>query len=219
MTSIVQIRGEELHLLPERALYWPSEEMVMIADMHCGKAATFRAHSLPIPDGNMEADFGRLSSVLERTGAATLAILGDWIHAEAGCTAAVIRAVNAWRSRHPRLRVLWIRGNHDRVPATVVARFGLEDVGEALVSGPFLLQHKPSEHPSLFSIAGHIHPVVPLRGPGIRQNLACFYFDSSGALLPAFSSFTRGFKIHIRNSSRVFIPTGDEVVEWRSREA
>ena len=190
----------------------------MIADMHCGKAATFRVHSVPIPDGNMEADFVRLSSVLKLTGAGTLAILGDWIHAEAGCTPAVINTVKAWRTRHPGLRVLWIRGNHDRVSTSLRAQFGLEDVVESFVNAPFLLQHKPTVHPVLFSIAGHVHPVVPIRGPGMRENFPCFYFESNGAVLPAFSSFTRGLKIRTGNSSRVFIPISDEVVEWRARK-
>ncbi len=39
----LELRGQHLVLLPERAAYWREQEMLLIADMHCGKAATFRA--------------------------------------------------------------------------------------------------------------------------------------------------------------------------------
>ena len=81
--ATIEVRGEQLLLLPERAVYWPAAGMLLIADMHCGKAAVFRANHIAIPEGNMEADLLRLTGLLERTGASSLAILGDWIHAAA----------------------------------------------------------------------------------------------------------------------------------------
>ena len=35
----VQLAGEELWLLPEKAIYWPAQQALLIADVHFGKAA------------------------------------------------------------------------------------------------------------------------------------------------------------------------------------
>lgn len=212
----IEIRGEQLLLLPERAVYWPRAKALLIADMHCGKAATFRAHGVPVPDGNMEADLARLTRVLAATNAQRLIILGDWIHARAGCTDRVIAAVSAWRAQHHAMHVLWIRGNHDTVTH---ARFGFEETDEAVHEGPFRLQHKPDEDPQHYTIAGHIHPVFALRFPGswAARRLPCFHFRKHGATLPAFGSFTGGAEVTAKPGDRLFLATGDSVLEWTSR--
>ena len=43
----IQCAGETVWLLPERALWWPAQRMLMVADAHFGKAATFRARGVP----------------------------------------------------------------------------------------------------------------------------------------------------------------------------
>ena len=44
-------RGERLHLLPERAVWWPAAGLLLVADVHLGKAATFRRLGQPVPAG------------------------------------------------------------------------------------------------------------------------------------------------------------------------
>lgn len=39
----VEVAGETVVLLPERALWIPAHHVVVVADLHWGKAATFRA--------------------------------------------------------------------------------------------------------------------------------------------------------------------------------
>jgi metallophosphoesterase superfamily enzyme len=40
-----------LLLLPEKAVFWPAQGMLIIADIHFGKAASFRAQGIPVPRG------------------------------------------------------------------------------------------------------------------------------------------------------------------------
>ena len=47
----VHVAGEDLLLLPEKAVYWPAEQMLIVADIHFGKAASFRALGVPVPRG------------------------------------------------------------------------------------------------------------------------------------------------------------------------
>jgi DNA ligase-associated metallophosphoesterase len=211
----IGVRGERLILLPERAVYWPAEAMLLIADMHCGKAATFRSRHVPIPEGGMDADLERLSVSLASTGAATLAILGDWIHASVGCTPEVMRAIARWRDRHPALRIHWIHGNHDVAPPEMRTRFGFEESPEALDRGPFRLRHIPNASEGWYTIAGHVHPKFAFGGRGMpRAHLPCFCFEENLAILPAFGSFTGGVKMSPAAGRRIYVIADGAVVAW-----
>ena len=215
MSVEIVVEGERLILLPERALYWPREETLLVADVHCGKAASFRARNVPLPEGNMEEDLQRLSRVLHSTGARELAILGDWIHAAVGCTPRVIQAIREWRSSHQDVRMHWVRGNHDRAPAQVRAQFGFEEC-EFLERGPFRLEHIPGPRKGTFVIGGHIHPKLVVGGRGFpRAHLACFHFTRAFAVLPAFGSLTGGYPVKRTTGDRVFPIVENTVIEWQ----
>ena len=68
--------GMALQLLPQRALWWPAARMVMVADVHFGKAATFRRAGQPVPHGTTADNLARLDAVLAATGADHLELLG-----------------------------------------------------------------------------------------------------------------------------------------------
>src|SRR5690554_3561823 len=72
----VLVRGQTLTLHPERAVYWERARTLIVADTHFGKAATFRAHGLPVPVGTTTAALQRLDAVLTRTRAERLLFLG-----------------------------------------------------------------------------------------------------------------------------------------------
>ena len=105
--------GEQIELLAARALHWPRERTVFVADVHLGKAAAFRAGGVPLPRGSTAADLARLTSILRETGARRLVVLGDFLHAAAGRVAALDRAFRAWRDEHAAVDVMLVRGNHD----------------------------------------------------------------------------------------------------------
>ena len=58
--------GETLHLHADRALYWPRRRMLIVADVHLGKAAAFRSHGIPIPRGTTQKNLQRLRPFLAR---------------------------------------------------------------------------------------------------------------------------------------------------------
>ena len=80
----IDLRGESLVLLPERAMYWPAMEALFIADPHWGKAATFRAYGIPVPSGTTDEGIARLDRLAQRTCARQIIFLGDLLHAKAG---------------------------------------------------------------------------------------------------------------------------------------
>src|ERR671921_286637 len=87
------IAGEQIYLLPERAIFWPGASTLVVADLHWGKASTFRAVGIPIPIGTTSDDLARLDSALQRTHARRMVVLGDLFHAKAGRVASHTLAV------------------------------------------------------------------------------------------------------------------------------
>ena len=96
-----EVQGEELWLLPERAVFWPRAGALIIADAHFGKAATFRAAGIPVPGGTTAEMLRRLDAALDRGGATRLLVLGDLLHARAGRAPRTLELVAAWRAARP----------------------------------------------------------------------------------------------------------------------
>jgi uncharacterized protein len=189
----------EVLLLPERAVYWPHQRTLMIADVHLGKTQTFWNAGAPIPEGVLEADLARLALLLRRTEAARLIVLGDLLHAGVGLTAALVERVARWRAEWP-VHMLIVRGNHDRAIGEVAGAWRMVVVEEAWVEGCFAFRHEPVAAAGVFTWAGHLHPMVRVSTPRDSLRLPCFWMtgkvgDPAGGgvgVLPAFSAFTRG---------------------------
>jgi DNA ligase-associated metallophosphoesterase len=214
--QIVSLAGAELWLLADKAVYYPAHKALLIADAHFGKAAAYRRLGQPVPHGTTQVNLERLDHLLDSYATQQLIFLGDFLHAPESHASATLAALDAWRVRHSQLRVVLIRGNHDKRAGDPPASLRFEVVEEPWVMGPFALQHEPDPHPSLHVLAGHVHPVYRLRGRG-RQSLrlACFYLGQTVSLMPAFGEFTGGYTIEPSDDSRVYI-TGDGAV-WAIR--
>lgn len=210
---IVEIANETLHLLPERALYWPRTKTLFIADPHFGKAATFRAHAIPLPQGTTASELDRLTQALDRTDAQKLIILGDLLHAAKGREPAVLDAVTAWREAHAHLAIHLVRGNHD-----CHAGDPPEEWHMSLIDGPtpgphWVLNHEPYEPEIGYALVGHLHPAVQLTGKGHQSlKLPCFWFGAKCGVLPAFSAFVDHGTIRPRQGELVFVTTDSQVL-------
>ena len=206
--------GESLTLLPERALWWPRERTLFIADPHFGKAASFRAFGIAAPEASHEDDLARLSALLNETRAERLMILGDFLHAPTGRSEATFGALAQWRARHAALDVELVLGNHDRRAGAPPAELRIRTFAEPAVIGPFLCCHEPPDDPPEFTLAGHLHPGVRLserNGAALRG--PCFHIAGKIAVLPAFGSFTGLHMIARRRDDRVFLIGPERVIE------
>ena len=208
-----ELAGEQLVLLPERAIYWPRMRTLIAADLHWGKAAAFRSAGIPIPRGTTSADLARLARAVGRTSAERLVLLGDLFHARAGRVPATLGAIADWRSAHDVLDVLLIRGNHDRHAGDPPIELRFTVVNGPHAATPFVLRHEPAPDPRGYVLAGHVHPGVTLYGPA-RQSvrLPCFAFGEGVGLLPAFSTFTGTGDHEVRETDRIFVVAGDDVI-------
>ena len=185
------LAGERVELLASRALHWPRERVVFVADVHLGKAAAFRAGGVPLPRGSTAADLARLSSILCSTRARQLVVLGDFLHAAAGRVDALDAAFRTWRAAHAAVEVVLVRGNHDDRAGDPPATWGVTVVDEPHAIAPFLACHLPVAPRTGYALCGHVHPGVTLHGAAEQsERLPCFVLGRRRAILPAFGSFT-----------------------------
>lgn len=213
----IEYAGQTLTLLPERCLYYDREKTLMVADVHVGKDTTFRRSGIAVPEAVAESDFARLTSVLERTGARKLILLGDFQHARLGMTDRTRNRVKDWRNRHLNLEIVLVMGNHDRASGTVSSDWGFEVVNGAYDLEPFQLTHEPPSGSRRFSICGHIHPSVRIFGRGSQsEKLSCFFLQNKLLILPAFGSFTGTKKMEPKKGSVAYAIAGDTIIEYCS---
>lgn len=210
----VDYAGEALWLLPERALWWPAQGVLFIADLHLGKAATYRALGQPVPAGTTLENIQRVSQLLLHYSPKKLVFLGDFLHAAQARTASVFNALTAWREQFAALHCVLVRGNHDSRAGDPPASLGMRVVNEPFLMGPIAACHYPQLHPGHFVVAGHLHPVLSLRGQGRdRMRLPCFCVQEMLAILPAFGEFTGGWLVEPQLGQRLY-PVGGQTV-WR----
>lgn len=209
-------------VLPGRAALLPGSGTLLVADLHLGKAATFRHAGLPVPEGTAQADLDRLARLLADSSARRLVILGDLLHAAVGCTPAVIAGFRRLRDRFPAIPFLLVLGNHDVAARRHAAALGLDGCVTRLDEPPFRFVHDSSGETVVppevrLTLAGHLHPRARVGGPaGGRVTQRCFHLGTSEGrtlLLPAFGSFTGGVVICPAPDDRVWMAGDDAVVD------
>ncbi len=212
---IETIASEQVHLLPERALYWPARRMLMVADIHFGKAAAFRAQGIPVPHGTTAQNLASLDSLLGSWPIDTIVFLGDFLHARAARAPATLAAIAMWRARHPDLRLILVRGNHDRHAGDPPSELLIEPVNEPYHLAPFSFCHHPDLPAPGFVIAGHVHPVYRLSRRGDSVRLPCFVLGPTSLILPSFGAFTGGFVVTPATDERIYLAVDDVVLPVR----
>ncbi|WP_406623481.1 ligase-associated DNA damage response endonuclease PdeM [Acidovorax sp. SDU_ACID1] len=202
-----------VHLLPEGALWWPEGAALCIADLHLGKAATFRARGLPVPHGTTRGNLDRLAWLLARyPQARRLVVLGDFLHAAESHAHGVLNALAAWREGHPALEVVLVRGNHDSHAGDPPPWLDARIVDEPWPLGPFACCHHPQRHPERWVLAGHLHPAAVLRGSGRDAlRVPCFLSEPGLLVLPAFGEFTGGYTVGRAPGRRLFAVAAGQV--------
>jgi len=211
-TSVaVQVAGERILLLPEKALFWPAEKMLIVADIHFGKAAAFRALGVPVPRGTTTENLDGLDALVDAHGARHIVFLGDFLHARAAHASATQGAILAWRDRRRDLELTLVRGNHDRHAGDPAAALGITLVDEPHTIGPFAFCHHPDLDTPGYALAGHIHPVYVLATRFDALRLPCFVVGSERMILPSFGAFTGGHALRPEQGDTMYVTSGDAV--------
>lgn len=206
----IETHGHVFHLLPEKALYLQEERLLVIADIHLGKARHFRKEGIAIPANTQANDYRRLTQIFEKVKPASVYFLGDLFHSSYN---------HDWHhfcelvAAFPHISFTLVKGNHDIIDHQHFHDICVH-VTDAIDNGSVLFVHDvPRSVPAdRLVIAGHIHPGILLTGAG-RQSvtLPCFYKDGNVLLLPAFGMLTGLYKMPHTPRAEVFIVMPDGV--------
>ncbi len=208
----VDLAGQRLELLPQRAAYLPAWRTLLVADAHIGKAVSFRRLGVPVPEATTAGTLSRLTAAVAATGADRVVFLGDLLHSARAHADTTLAAVQRWRAAHEQLDLVLVRGNHDRQAGDPPASWRVRAVDQGLRLGALALVHHPQPVPGAYALAGHLHPGLVLGGRAHdRLRLPCFHFGPSVGVLPAFGEFTGLHRVQRGPGDRVFVVQGETV--------
>ena len=204
--------GLQLQLFAERAVFWPDQSMLLIADTHFGKEATFRHHGIPVPVGSTDGTLHTISSLLEFTAADHLVILGDMFHARSSLSKEVTGSLDAFFLEHSGLSTTLVRGNHDAHLGQLPPSWSIEIVEQNHRIDRLALAHHPNANlaGAELLLCGHLHPAI--RVGGSLGKLPCFHLREGVMVLPAIGQFTGTHLIKLRRADQAWAVTGDEII-------
>lgn len=207
----VEILDEQFDLYPQKAIFWKSEETLLLSDLHLGKINHFRRAGIPVPAKANDHNIEVLVELIQTCKPGRIVCLGDLFHSHYNAEWEVFGEVVKHFSS---IQFDLVMGNHDIMGKYQYRRKGIT-IHDTLRIGRFLLSHHPLDTvpEGSYNFAGHIHPGVYLKGKGRQAlTLPCFYFGNNQAYLPAFGKFTGLARITPSKDDRVFIVAEGKVL-------
>ncbi len=205
-------KNQTLHLHPLKGVYWEEQQILMLADLHIGKAAHFRKAGIAVPGGIVQASLSQFDMLIAHFQPQRILILGDLFHSTANSEWGIF---HDFLNIHHNIQFDLIPGNHDNLSNISLERMPMEIRDSIYPVAPFIFSHQPLEevNQEYYNIAGHIHPSVRLSGNGRqRLRLPCFYFGEHCAILPAFGAFTGTYDIIPKDQDHIYVIANHQVI-------
>ena len=188
--SSLNWNGQTLVFLPDKALWVEEQHLLLIADVHLGKADHLQAHGIAIPSDGERANLQRIGQLSQHWQPAELIVLGDLVHHPKAISSELEQRVVALLDSL-NCPITWVEGNHDRR-----SRLGTLQGQPSQSRQGLWLSHEPEKPPEgQLNICGHLHPVSILRQASDQMRLPCFSLVRAipRLVLPAFGCLTGGF--------------------------
>ena len=203
--------GQDWAFADARALYWPREQALLVADLHLEKASFFASHGQMLPPYDSRETLERLACAIRLTGARRVFCLGDNFHDSAGIDRMEPHAAGMLAALTRAIDWVWVTGNHDPALDAAIAgapgRNSVPLVGgtvlDELAVGGVILRHRARAGETAPELSGHYHPRLRVALKGRRIARPCLVIAANDApadraaqagrmILPAFGSLTGG---------------------------
>ena len=200
--AAIEVAGAALLFDRAGAVYWPDEDMLIVADLHLEKGSSLAGRGLLMPPYDSAATLDALSRLIAGYGPRRVIALGDSFHDGEGPArldegaAALLAGLMGGRDW------IWIAGNHD---ADAAAAFG-GTAAEEVAIGPLTFRHEPQRGAAPGEVAGHLHPAAKMRLNGRSVRRRCFASDRERLIVPAFGAYTGGLNVRDAAFAGLFRP-------------
>ena len=210
----LDVGGQTLMLLPQRAVFLPESDTLVVADAYIGKAPSFRPPGEPAPTGTAEQALSILTGLMRGLDVKRVVFLGDFLESLRSLAPGALAAVTRWRELHSALALTLVRGDPSEGGGDPPVALDIQVVDEPLMLRGMALCHRPRPMDGAFVLAGHLHPCVSVGGRAHDwHRLPCFWFTQRVGVLPAFGAFTGMQAIRAHHGERVFATTAERVFE------
>jgi DNA ligase-associated metallophosphoesterase len=200
------------------ALFWPSENALLVADLHLEKASWFARLGQFLPPYDSHATLTALARLVETSRATKVYCLGDSFHDRFGCDRLPAAARTLLLDLTKCLDWTWILGNHDPGFAD---HCGGRLAEEETIAG-ITLRHEAVRGDPSPEISGHFHPTdrVHMRGRNVSRR--CFVASATKLILPAFGALTGGLDAahpeitrKVGDQASALVPVADKMLRFR----
>ncbi|MEM9248604.1 MAG: ligase-associated DNA damage response endonuclease PdeM [Pseudomonadota bacterium] len=179
-----RLGAAHLVALPEKALWWADAGLLVVSDMHLGKAERMarRSGSL-VPPYETRETIARLEDLIGRWAPAHVLCLGDSFDDTIAMRALPEEVTLSLTHLMAGRRWTWILGNHDPGPVDM----GGTCTRDIAIDG-LAFRHIADPAVSTAEVSGHYHPKARIRG----ARRPAFITDGTRLILPAFGTYTGG---------------------------
>lgn len=208
----IELGGERMWLLPQKAIYRPAVRQLMLSDVHLGKTSHFRKQGIALPAHSYVKDVDKLHFLLTQLEPHRVLILGDLFHSDYNREWLWLKSL--LRS-YPHIQFVLVEGNHDILSD---GAYQVENLTKLpfLEEEHFIFSHHPLPDPAKLNFCGHVHPGFLLQGMA-RQSvkLPCFYHHGNHFILPAYGDLTGLYLMEKETTTCVYLVAENRVIEYR----
>lgn len=207
----LNLGGARLELHPLKAMWWEDRQMLVVSDVHVGKAGHYAKHGMGVPARAFQENCWNLSILFDRYQPETVLYLGDLFHSSKNHEWDVFHDFIA---NYVGLNHILVKGNHEILSDEDYQALGLTVVDAWEIDGFRFVHHPDAGVDGQYTWCGHIHPAVTLSGAASqRMTLPCFWLGEKVGVMPAFGSMTGVHRVHPKKGDRVYVTTGQAVVQ------
>jgi DNA ligase-associated metallophosphoesterase len=187
----ISVGGKQFRADMSGALYWPSEDALIVADLHMEKGSALAQRGQLVPPYDTRETLRRLAEAIDRYDASTVIALGDSLHDVEAARRIGLEELEMLQIMQEDREWIWVTGNHD---PRVGEKLGGSVVSDLEVEG-IVLRHEPRPGRVTHEIGGHLHPAARLSLHGYTLRKPCFVGNGRRLVMPAFGTYTGGLNI------------------------
>lgn len=215
-------KNTALLLSADRTLWLPDHEILVISDLHIGKAQHFRKHGIPLPLEAANKNFELFKIVVLKRKPKKIIFLGDLFHSRLNSEwLQFVHVILALREALDFDIVLTI-GNHDILSPQDYQEISAHCVPFFEVGDLFFIHEPPDivNETDKLTICGHLHPGVTIKGKArSKVKLPCFGLQNHCLIMPSFGNLTGSMNVNWPEDSRTWAIIGDSMIKEVGKES